>query len=125
MSSKSEQVISYQDQASEWAELAQQDPEAFEEMRLKLIADLINNAPAELRKRLEGIQWKVEHVRKRAKNPADALFAISNMMWESTQQMGHKQQALLDILMGRGQAIETLYGNNSGKILDFKQAARQ
>ncbi len=123
MSNELEQTISYQNQAISWAQLARENPDAFEEMRLKLIDDFIKNAPADMQQRLQGLQWKIEHVRRRARNPAAAFIAISGMMWESTQLLGRKQQELVDLCTGK--KIDTLSHNNSGKILNFKRVAKR
>lgn len=123
MSSESENTTSYQAHTSEWAKLARQDPEAFEAMRLKLVNDFIKNSPPNAQQRLKCIQWKVEHLRQRADTPAAALIAISNMMWESTRQLGRRQQELLDLCTGK--KVNTSAHNNSGKILSFKRVAKR
>jgi hypothetical protein len=64
-----------------WAKLAREDPGAFEEARKLMLDSLIEAAPARVRPRLKGIQWQIEHLRKRATTPLNACLKISDMMW--------------------------------------------
>jgi len=121
MNSGSGHTTDFQDKAKDWAQLAQQDPEAFEIMRAELLQDFIQNSPANMQKKLEGIQWKIEHIRRRANTPAEALAEISSMMWQSTQQLGEKQQDLLDICTGK--EAESSTSHQSAQILPFKSSA--
>jgi hypothetical protein len=66
-----------------WRQLAQEDPEAFEVARTGLVCELIEQAPEEFRQRLEGLQWRIDMVRRQARTPMAAYLKISNMMWES------------------------------------------
>ncbi|MEN8130105.1 MAG: DUF3135 domain-containing protein [Pseudomonadota bacterium] len=66
-----------------WSRLWKEDPQAFETERRRLIASFIANAPEEKRQRLEGLQWRVEMERKRAKSPYAATVSLQKMMWES------------------------------------------
>ncbi len=65
-----------------WSNLAQQDPQAFEEQRARLVHGLIDNAPEYLHKRLQGLQWRIDCVRAQAKTPMAACLRISKMMWD-------------------------------------------
>ncbi len=66
-----------------WSRLWKQDPQAFETERRRLIESFIANAPEEKRQRLEGLQWRVELERKRAKSPYAAIVSLQRMMWDS------------------------------------------
>lgn len=66
-----------------WAKLAQQDPGAFEEARRLMVESLIESAPARVQPRLKGLQWQIDHVRRRAPTPLSACLKISNMMWNN------------------------------------------
>jgi len=123
MNSELDNITSYQSQANDWAQLARQDPDAFEAMRTKLVNEFIKNSPAEMQQRLECVQWKIEHVRKRADNPADAFMAISGMMWESTQQLERQHKALINACSCK--EINSLSHNGSAKVLNFKRTANQ
>lgn len=65
-----------------WTTLANQDPDAFEELRLAVIDELISEAPKQLQQRLRCLQWRIDQERDRAQNPLAACIRISNMMWE-------------------------------------------
>ena len=65
-----------------WAQLAKDDPQAFEAKRLSVIEDLIDQAPPALRQRLRGLQWRIDMERERCKTPLQACIRISNMMWD-------------------------------------------
>lgn len=123
MDIESEQPNIYQDRTNDWIKLAQENPEAFEAMRLKLINESIENAPAEIQRRLKGLQWKIDHVRSRASNPTVAFIEISNMMWDSTLQLRDKQQDLLDLCHGKKR--NSLVQSSSGKILNFKRVNKR
>jgi hypothetical protein len=66
-----------------WSKLAQDDPAAFEAQRAKAIAELLDSAPPHLRKRLDGLQWRIDCVRQQAQNPMGACMRISRMMWDA------------------------------------------
>ncbi|MEM7255160.1 MAG: DUF3135 domain-containing protein [Pseudomonadota bacterium] len=65
-----------------WLELARRDPEALESKRQRAIDHLLAHAPAELRPRLEGLQWQIDMIRRRADTPLGACVEISEMMWD-------------------------------------------
>jgi len=123
MNSGSEYTTSYQDRANDWAQLAQQDPDAFEEMRVELLDEFIKNSPTSIQKRLEGIQWKIDLIRQHADSSAEVLTEISKMMWESTQQLGQKQQDLLNLCTGK--ETDTISNLESAQILNFRQMTKQ
>ena len=66
-----------------WRRLAEQDPEGFERHRRRTLRAAIQRAPGRRRRRLEGLQWRVDLERRRASCPMAACVRLSNMMWES------------------------------------------
>jgi len=70
------------------AALAEDSPEDFEAVRQKMIAAIIDSAPAASRRRLEGLQWQVDMVRERATHPMGACVEISRLMWEKVSGPG-------------------------------------
>ena len=66
----------------EWAKLAKDDPDAFEEKRKKMIQEVINNVSPEIRKRVQGLQWQIDQVRSSSPNPMASCLKISQMMWD-------------------------------------------
>ena len=77
-----------------WSRLASEDPERFEAERAEVIADLIDQAPSSVRRRMVGLQWQVDRVREKASNPMAACVQMSRMMWDS--------------VLGQGGLLETL-----------------
>lgn len=83
---------------SHFAELAKTDPEAFERARERLIDELIEQAPAGQRRRLRGLQFRIDMERRRAKTPYAACVSVSRMMWETFN--NEFRPALLRLLEG-------------------------
>lgn len=63
--------------------MAESDPQAFEAMRQQMIDEVIEEAPEAHKRRLVGLQWRVDQERKLAKNPLAACIRISDLMWDS------------------------------------------
>jgi hypothetical protein len=65
-----------------WAALARDDPEEFERRRRQAIDALIASSPAN-RRRLEGVQFRIDMERKLAHSPLKACLRVSGMMWDT------------------------------------------
>lgn len=65
-----------------WAELARTDPDAFDAARRQAIDRILDSAPESARARLEKVQWKIDHVRRRSGTPLAACLKISDLMWD-------------------------------------------
>ncbi len=91
-----------------WARLAREDPEAFERRRRELLRRAIAQAPEGLRSRLEGLQWRVDAERARARHPMGACVRLFRMMWGSVYGQGGLQQALRGELPLRREAAPVL-----------------
>ena len=103
------------------ARLAREDPDAFESLRLELIRDLIESAPQDHRRRLAGLQWQIDQVRRRAGTPLAACLKLSELMWNKVLGDGgllesvralHKPEALVKA------------PPESAEILEFSRADR-
>ena len=70
-----------------WRALYEQDPEAFEQERAKMIENTISAAPEQHQRRLRGLMFQIEAKRQAAKSPMDACVQISNMMWDQFEQL--------------------------------------
>ena len=77
-----------------WMELAEKDPAEFEQQRHSLIQTTIQEAPEEMQKRLNGLQWQIDSEIKLAKNSMDACLRIYQKMMDSVYETG----GLLDAL---------------------------
>ena len=62
----------------EWVEL-KDDPEAFEKKRAEWIEAHIQSAPLAHQQRLRGLQFEIEGIRKKAKNPYQSTINISKL----------------------------------------------
>ncbi|MFV2059425.1 MAG: DUF3135 domain-containing protein [Gammaproteobacteria bacterium] len=68
-------------------ELAKNSPEEFEALRLELIEDYITSLPQERQHRMKCLQWRIDRTREQAKTPLGSCMAITEMMWESFEQL--------------------------------------
>lgn len=85
-----------------WMDLAQTDPEKFEDLREAAIDELIASAPRERQMQLRRLQWRIDMVRQRAGNPMAATIEISKMMWNSFYELrDHFQDMFGDETGGR------------------------
>lgn len=80
----------------EWRELAASDPDAFEARRAAVLEQVILRVPGPRRKRLRGLQWRIDQVRQRSTNPISACIKLNGMM--------------MDTLLGEGGLLSRLEG---------------
>ncbi|MGQ0658553.1 MAG: DUF3135 domain-containing protein [Chromatiales bacterium] len=66
-----------------WRRLAAEDPVGFESARVRAVTALIESAPPESKRHLQGVQWRIDRLRERAPNPMAACLRLSGLMWES------------------------------------------
>lgn len=102
-------------------EMAQNDPEGLERLRMQLCNQLIQSAPEAYRRKLRGLQFRVDMERRRAKSPMAACIAISAMMHDSFDQL---RQALNE---AAGSATTVMGGSQhdtmtEAKVLPFRRA---
>ena len=67
----------------EWVKLARDNPEAYEDMRRKMLQEVIDSTSPEVRRRMQGLQWKIDQIRSTSPNPMASCLKISQMMWDS------------------------------------------
>lgn len=67
--------------------LAQNDPEQLEQIRQQLTVETINAAPGYLRRRLRGLQFKIDSTRTLAKTPLAACIQLTQMMHQSFEEL--------------------------------------
>lgn len=93
------------------SQLARDDPAAFEALRVELIHDLIDHAPDTVRRRLEGLQFRLDAIHRNASNPLGATVKVYQMMWRSFLQLRHE-------LVTFREPVEAPQRN--AQILDFR-----
>jgi len=74
--------------------LAQTDPGSFETLRQQTIDRAIERAPEECRQRLRRLQWRIDRVRETSRTPLAACILISDMMWNSFNDLNRIYQRL-------------------------------
>lgn len=75
----------------EWAQLAKKDKAAFEQKRITALKQAINDCAktdAELRM-LNGLQFKIDMLRRKHKTPMAACVALSTMLMDHAYRMVH------------------------------------
>lgn len=102
----------------EWKELAANDPEAFELKRKRAVQQLIDQTSGDMRRRLEGIQWKVDMARRASSTPSQSCSRIFSMMWESV----YGENGLVKVLDMDAESVRNLKNpkqKQSATILSF------
>lgn len=83
-------------------DLAKNDPEGLESLRIALCNKVINEAPDHAKARLQGLMFQINSRRKLARSNLEACQEISNMMHESLQRM---QAMLKDLRSMQSESI--------------------
>ena len=98
-------------------DLARNDPERLEILRTELTSQIIEAAPNEhRRKRLEGLQFRVDLERQRARSPLAAAIKLSEMMCHSLAELHKSMVTPLAADLNQGPQGE------SATVLSFKPA---
>lgn len=67
----------------ELQKLAQDDPDKLEELRIQWCEQIIREAPSAYRRKLRGLQFRIDMERRKAKSPMAACISLSGMMHDS------------------------------------------
>lgn len=67
----------------ELSKLARDDPPAYEALRREIIEDFIDNAPDKLKPRLQGLQFRVDCLRRLSRSALGSTIRIYDLMWKS------------------------------------------
>lgn len=112
----------------EWSQLAKDDPFAFEARRVALIEEYLRQFPQSGQRRLRGLQFRIDMVRRRARTPMGACLKISSMMWESLLGTQGLKAALDTLVASPNQSVNTALRHNvqatSARIIPFRKPAR-
>lgn len=102
-------------------EMAQRNPEELEKLRVQLCDQLIQDAPEKYRRKLRGLQFRVDMERRRAKSPMAACIAISGMMHDSFDRL---RQVLNEAAGNADTNFNSAEENQAeqGKVLPFRRA---
>lgn len=98
-------------------DMARNDPQRLENLRRELTEGVIAGAATEQqRKRLEGLQFRVEFERQRARSPLAATIKLSEMMAQSLAKLHRSMVTPLendesDVSKNQAQVLEFPFGN--------------
>lgn len=95
----------------ELADLAHADPEAFEALRLRILASHIAASPKEQKLKLERMQFRINGVLRRSSNPVHACILLQGMMVENTTRIS-------DALSGLHQGLGLLRDESAALSAD-------
>lgn len=95
--------------------MAEDDPDALEELRKAYVRGVIDSAPPEKRKLLERLQWKIDQRVALSSNPMHATIELSRMMNDSFQDL----RSLLNELAGNGPTQDKT--KTKGSVLKLKR----
>jgi hypothetical protein len=105
--------------------LACEDPQKFELLRRELVESFIENAPARVKPRLRGIQFRVECVRRLSRSALGSAVGVYELMWTSFLRLNGAWQETVHLkegcMEGRvpGLVLSQL-STASAQILEFK-----
>ncbi|UTA46320.1 DUF3135 domain-containing protein [Simiduia sp. 21SJ11W-1] len=71
----------------ELLKLAESQPEALEALRQQHIQALLDESSPKLRRRLQGLQFQIDGLRRSQQHPLGACIKISNLMNESVHSL--------------------------------------
>jgi len=100
------------------AELARDNPDAYEKLRLELIESFIASAPERIRPRLHGIQFRVEYERRLSRSALGTTVRLYEMMWESFLCLNESWQDVVH-LKEPGAETPAPLPRESARILEF------
>lgn len=100
-----------------WSSVAKENPEKFEAMREALLEQMIEQSPDNIRRRMEGLQWRIDQVRNRSDTPMAACLRISKMMWNSV--LG--EHGLLTALETPEKILKPMTKDSGEKIIALKK----
>jgi hypothetical protein len=99
----------------ELAQLARDDPEAYEALRQELIDDLIESAPDDIKPRLRGLQFRIDGARRCSHSAMGATLKVYSLMWESFMRLNEEMSAFRD-----GAPAPASPPSPSARIIEFR-----
>ena len=89
----------------EMVKMAEEAPEALEQLRNEMCQSVIDSAPPDSQRKLRGLQFKIDMERRRAKTPMASCIRLSQMMHESFSEL---RDALNDMQGTPAQTLRNL-----------------
>jgi len=106
-----------------WAQLARQDPDAFEALRKEAIEEGLKALPPDTQRRLKGLQFRIDMERRRSKTPLDSCIRLSNMMKEQFYTRFHP--AIGNSGDSHYPSDRSTQARKKGAIMPFKKPAKE
>lgn len=104
----------------EWAKLAKEDPDAFENKRQQMLQDVIDKSAPEIKRRMQGLQWQIDQIRSTSANPMASCLKISQMMWDKTIGEGGLVEHMQQLSKPDHKLSDSTSSKPSAKIMDLK-----
>ena len=109
----------------ELSRLARDDPPAYEALRREIIDDFIDHAPDKLKPRLQGLQFRIDNLRRLSRSALGSTVKIYDLMWKSFVAMNYHWQEFVnmkDALPGQcsREGNRGLPPEHSARILQFR-----
>jgi hypothetical protein len=114
----------------ELAQLARDDPEAYEALRREVVDGFIDSAPERLKSRLSGIQFRVDAVRRLSRSSAlGATVRVYELMWKSFLHLNDVWQDFIPLenertRQHRSTATKKYAPGNSARVFEFRPRHR-
>lgn len=104
------------------AQLARDDPQAYELLRSEMIERFIGSAPEGIQQRLRGIQFRVDCVRRLSQSALGATVKISKLMWESFLSLDRSWQSLARLEKGQYDPARDaeFFPQGNARIIEFR-----
>lgn len=103
-----------------WVKLAQDNPEAFEQLRQKRIEEAIRHHPGDQFK-LRGLQWRIDAERGCSATPLKSCIRLTSQMWDSFYMMRDKLNDAMALLRNP-QVVQSAPNRDSALVLPFRKA---
>ena len=97
-------------------ELAQNNPEELEQIRIQLSQEILDDATPRLKQRLEGLNFRMNMERQRAKNPLQCCIRITALMHDSFDRMRDELTTLVEPCSPKLKSIELASAANQQHI---------
>ena len=106
--------------------VARDDPSAFEALRSEMISDFLDGVPEECQRRLRGLQFRVDCLRRLKGTPLARLLKIQALMWDSFLKMDQGLQEFVQSIHGTAAASEETQRSEidslpSGRVIDLRR----
>ena len=99
----------------EWKQLSESDPAEFEARRRRVIEAEIGLAAKSQQQRLRGLQWQIDLIRKRYRDPLVSTAKLFDMMWQKV----YGANGLLEALTTADRESSATYPKLEVKLLHF------